>query len=236
MIHPKILELFEESLEEAYNKGFADGKKKNAKSTNCVNCGKPKSEHLFFAEGKIIKEGYYCDNQARFKSVIENAKDTLDAPCVVCQQKEEVDSGMCEDCRDEAINYLNQSKDELCKCGHSIESYSGAGCHACGVIVCGKFVPQEIFVDFRGKRFYPPFKCLCCGKEVDVQQFCYGRTCGYCDCGKCQTKEHGYENGHNRRDIFEQAEDVPQDKHEHKFQGDKCFCGYDAKKHSEAYP
>ena len=75
------------------------------------------------------------------------------------------------------------------------------------------------FADFKGKRFYPPFKCLCCGKEVDVKQFCYGRTCAYCDMGKCQTgKNHGapdfyvdIEKGHGRKDIFENAEDIPQD-------------------------
>jgi len=45
---------------------------------------------------------------------------------------------------------------------------------------------SEIFVDFKGWRFTPPFRCLCCGREIDVQQFCYGRYCGICDTGKCR--------------------------------------------------
>lgn len=32
----------------------------------------------------------------------------LDAPCVVCQKKEEVDSGMCEDCLKDAIKNLKE--------------------------------------------------------------------------------------------------------------------------------
>ena len=31
----------------------------------------------------------------------------LDAPCIVCGLREEVDSGMCEDCRNDAIKHLN---------------------------------------------------------------------------------------------------------------------------------
>ncbi len=62
------------------------------------------------------------------------------------------------------------------------------------------------FVVFKGKKFYPPYKCLCCGKEISVEQFCFGRLCGYCDCGKCN--KGGYEKGHGRKDIFESAEDL----------------------------
>ena len=63
------------------------------------------------------------------------------------------------------------------------------------------------FVVFKGKKFYPPYKCLCCGKEVSVKQFCFGRVCAYCDLGKCQ-KNGKYEEGHGRKDIFEQAEEI----------------------------
>lgn len=45
----------------------------------------------------------------------------------------------------------------------------------------------DIYVDFRGQRFTYPFLCFCCGKEVHIRQFCYGRTCGVCDTGICQT-------------------------------------------------
>lgn len=59
------------------------------------------------------------------------------------------------------------------------------------------------FVIFKGKKFYSPYKCLCCGKEVSEEQFCFGRLCAYCDCGSCGS----YEEGHGRHDIFENAED-----------------------------
>lgn len=59
-----------------------------------------------------------------------------------------------------------------------------------------------LYADFKGRRFYVPFKCLCCGKEISTEQFCYGRTCGYCDIGQCQDKYLGYKKGHGRKDIF----------------------------------
>ncbi len=61
------------------------------------------------------------------------------------------------------------------------------------------------FVVFKGRKFYSPFRCLCCGKEISVEQFCWGRVCAYCDVGKCQ-KNWEYEKGHGRKDIFENAE------------------------------
>lgn len=50
-------------------------------------------------------------------------------------------------------------------------------------VTLGRFTP---FVDFKGWRFYTPFRCLCCGKEVSIEQFCFGRACGSCDCGHCR--------------------------------------------------
>jgi hypothetical protein len=41
------------------------------------------------------------------------------------------------------------------------------------------------FVDFKGWRFTAPFRCICCGRKIDVRQFCFGRSCGICDTGKC---------------------------------------------------
>ena len=66
----------------------------------------------------------------------------------------------------------------------------------------------EKFVVFKGKKFYSPYKCLCCGKEVSEKQFCYGRMCAYCDCGRCQRDGFHFEEGHNRKDIFEDAEEM----------------------------
>ncbi len=64
------------------------------------------------------------------------------------------------------------------------------------------------FVVFKGKKFYAPFKCLCCGIDVSEEQFCFGRVCAYCDCGRCLKSSFGYDKEHNRKDIFENAEDV----------------------------
>jgi len=69
------------------------------------------------------------------------------------------------------------------------------------VLVKGKYVI------FKGKKFYPPYRCLCCGKEVSEEQFCFGRACAYCDCGRC-CRNFCYEEGHGRKDILENAEDV----------------------------
>lgn len=37
----------------------------------------------------------------------QGAKPYLESPCVVCEKAEEVDSGMCENCRKEAIEWAN---------------------------------------------------------------------------------------------------------------------------------
>lgn len=74
-------------------------------------------------------------------------------------------------------------------------------------------------MDFKDRRFYAPFRCLCCGTEVDIKQFCYGRCCGLCDMGVCQyAKGHfhdmryyiGYWSGHGRKDIFAEAQMIVQ--------------------------
>lgn len=71
---------------------------------------------------------------------------------------------------------------------------------------------NPIWVDFRGKRYYAPFRCLCCGVKVSDEQFCYGRTCGYCDCGKCNKNlkkgEIVFEEGHGRKDIINSAMNI----------------------------
>ena len=34
----------------------------------------------------------------------------LDAPCIVCQEAEEIDSGMCEDCLGEATEFIERGE------------------------------------------------------------------------------------------------------------------------------
>lgn len=48
--------------------------------------------------------------------------------------------------------------------------------------------------------FHPPFKCICCGKEISKKQFIFSCLCGYCDLGRCYKSNSGfmpYEQGHN---------------------------------------
>lgn len=66
---------------------------------------------------------------------------------------------------------------------------------------------NEVYVVFKGKKFTEPFRCLCCGKEISVQQFCFGRCCPYCDMGRC-CRTNSYEKGHGRKDILEGAEKI----------------------------
>jgi hypothetical protein len=62
---------------------------------------------------------------------------------------------------------------------------------------------DQCWVEFNGKRFAPPFLCLCCGKETCMRQFAYGRTCAPCDTGSCNTASRNYipQNAHGRFDA-----------------------------------
>ena len=40
--------------------------------------------------------------------------------------------------------------------------------------------------------FSPPFKCMCCGKDICARQFAWGRTCGPCDMGGCDPANQVY--------------------------------------------
>lgn len=52
--------------------------------------------------------------------------------------------------------------------------------------------PDGSYVDFRGYRFKKPFLCMCCGKRVCMRQFAFGRCCGPCDVGACQTGNRAF--------------------------------------------
>lgn len=47
-----------------------------------------------------------------------------------------------------------------------------------------KIPPEQNFVDYKGWRFRPPYRCMCCGVMISIRQFCFGRACGPCDCGQ----------------------------------------------------
>jgi hypothetical protein len=55
------------------------------------------------------------------------------------------------------------------------------GCHG-----LHRSMPDDLFFDFNGWRFKPPFHCMCCGRLVCFRQWAYGRSCGACDSGYCQ--------------------------------------------------
>ena len=51
-------------------------------------------------------------------------------------------------------------------------------------------MPSDLYFDFKGWRFKPPFHCMCCGKLIHWQQWSFGRSCGTCDTGKCGHTRH----------------------------------------------
>ena len=63
-------------------------------------------------------------------------------------------------------------------------------------LTCGGFHEpdsSDCWVEFRGYRFHPPFKCMCCGKEICARQFAFGRCCGVCDTGACQSGNRAFQ-------------------------------------------
>ena len=81
--------------------------------------------------------------------------------------------------------------------------------------LCGFEHPPDsgsAFVDFSGRCYRAPFRCLCCGVTICVQQFASRRACGWCDTGKCQNGVLGsWKLGHghvaeNRLRFAEQGE------------------------------
>jgi hypothetical protein len=48
--------------------------------------------------------------------------------------------------------------------------------------------PKDIFFDYRGWIFTPPFICMACGIEVCFRQWAFSRSCGSCDVSKSDTR------------------------------------------------
>ena len=48
-------------------------------------------------------------------------------------------------------------------------------------------VPKDIYFDYRGWRWTPPFICMNCGIEVCHRQWAFSRSCGSCDVSKSLT-------------------------------------------------
>lgn len=55
--------------------------------------------------------------------------------------------------------------------------------------------PRETWADFKGWRFTYPYRCMMCGIWVSLDQFCFGRTCGACDCGHKRRTSKGVFSG-----------------------------------------
>jgi hypothetical protein len=47
--------------------------------------------------------------------------------------------------------------------------------------------PADLYIDFKGWRFRPPFHCMYCGIEVCPHQWAFSRSCGPCDTGDSHT-------------------------------------------------
>jgi len=53
--------------------------------------------------------------------------------------------------------------------------------------------PPDAYVDFEEHHFTAPFFCLCCGLQICLRQFCYGRACGVCDSGTCEPGNRSFD-------------------------------------------
>lgn len=64
-------------------------------------------------------------------------------------------------------------------------------CPMCG----GHHAPdlKDARIIFNGYSFKPPFRCICCGKEICGRQFAYGRCCAPCDMGACQHDNQAFQ-------------------------------------------
>ena len=56
--------------------------------------------------------------------------------------------------------------------------------------------PSDCYLDYNGFRFIPPFRCMCCGKEICARQFAFGRCCGVCDIGGCNSLNQSFKVKH----------------------------------------
>ena len=52
--------------------------------------------------------------------------------------------------------------------------------------------PPDAWVEFRGRRFSSPFLCMCCGREICARQWAFGRCCGTCDVGACESGNRAF--------------------------------------------
>lgn len=49
-------------------------------------------------------------------------------------------------------------------------------------------MPKDIFFDYRGWKFTPPFICMGCGIEICFRQWAFSRSCGSCDVSQSKTR------------------------------------------------
>lgn len=50
-------------------------------------------------------------------------------------------------------------------------------------------MPKDIYFDYRGWRWTPPFICMGCGIEVCYRQWQFSRSCGACDVSESRTRK-----------------------------------------------
>lgn len=86
-------------------------------------------------------------------------------------------------------------------------------------------MPPDIYFNYRGWKFTPPFICMGCGIEVCFRQWAFSRSCGACDVSDSKTRRVLYlqcfagpheklptwnqEDGDIRQDHFLDPKDAP---------------------------
>ena len=59
----------------------------------------------------------------------------------------------------------------------------------------------------RGWTFRAPFRCMCCGSIISMEQFAHTSLCGQCGCGDCQHSKMGI-----HRKYFSGPREIENDK------------------------
>jgi hypothetical protein len=72
------------------------------------------------------------------------------------------------------------------------------------------------YVDYKGRRYFAPYRCFCCGKEISRDQFIFSTLCPTCDTGDCIV--YGDSKAYMKHPSFDPStiysESIPKDEEE----------------------
>ena len=102
------------------------------KTEICKNCEKLEEEHSYCAEGKLTKEGYYCEDGKKFEAVDEVPKEVIDDFIKKGLKKLEKQKG--------CGKFVKKTKDHFYYCGD-----------VDGELLCPKCEPKETLVPLKQK-------------------------------------------------------------------------------------